>query len=297
LASVIWFEPENWSGLWHAWRQDVLGFVQHALPKIVLFIVLSIVMIRVLRLVSREIASLKTRHLPSGMRARQVDTLASILNSVGTAVILFVAALEVLSLLGLNLGPLLASAGIVGLAVGFGAQTLVHDVINGFFILLEDQFDLGDTIGIAGVKGTVAEMSLRRTVLRDDDGTLHMVPNNQILIVSNMTRDWAQVTLKVAVAYDEPSDRIVALLKQVGADVRHDPAFSNDIVSDAEVPGLERVSGDEAEYLLLIKTLPSKQYAVRRELQRRVKEAFTQNKVRTAGPGRVYVIDTPTKAS
>ena len=122
------------------------------------------------------------------MRARQVDTLASILNSVGTVVILFVCLLEVLSLLGLNLGPLLASAGIVGLAVGFGAQTLVHDVINGFFILLDDQFDLGDSIRIAGVKGTVEQMTLRRTVLRDDDGTLHTVPNSQILIVSNETQ-------------------------------------------------------------------------------------------------------------
>lgn len=106
----------------------------------------------------------------------------------GTVVILFVCLLEVLSLLGLNLGPLLASAGIVGLAVGFGAQTLVHDVINGFFILLDDQFDLGDSIRIAGVKGTVEQMTLRRTVLRDDDGTLHTVPNSQILIVSNETQ-------------------------------------------------------------------------------------------------------------
>jgi moderate conductance mechanosensitive channel len=297
LFSLLVIEPENWRSVLRGWRADGLVFVQHALPKILLIVVISAVLIRVLRLVTRELASLRTRHLPTGMRARQVDTLASILYSVGTAGILFVAAMEVLPMLGLNLGPLLASAGVVGLAVGFGAQTLVHDVINGSFILLEDQFDLGDTIRIAGVKGTVEQMSLRRTVLRDDDGTLHTVPNSQILIVSNMTRDWAQVALKVAVAYDEPSDRIVALLKQVGEDVRHDPAFANDIVSDVDVPGLERVTSDEAEYLLLIKTLPSKQYAVRRELQRRVKETFTQNKIRTAGPGRLYVLDPGAKAS
>jgi moderate conductance mechanosensitive channel len=289
-------DPGSWAELLRGWRDDTLAFVQHQLPKIVLFVLLSIVLIRVLRVATREIA-LKTRHLRSGLRARQVDTLAGILNSLGTAVILFVAALEVLSLLGLNLGPLLASAGIVGLAVGFGAQTLVHDMINGFFILFEDQFDLGDTIGIAGVQGTVEEMSLRRTVLRSNDGTLQTVPNSQILIVSNMTRDWAQVSLNVAVAYDEPSEKVVALLKQVGEDIRHDPAFAADIVSDPVVPGLERVGGGEAEYLLLIKTLPTKQYAVRRELQRRVKEAFTQNNVRAAGPGRVYVVDPVAKAS
>lgn len=289
-------EPGSWEGLLRGWRDDALVFVQHELPKIVLFGLLSFVLIRVLRVATRAVA-LNTRHLRSGLRARQVETLASILNSLGTAVILFIAALEILSLLGLNLGPLLASAGIVGLAVGFGAQTLVHDVINGFFILLEDQFDLGDTIRIAGVKGTVEQMSLRRTVLRDDDGTVHVVPNSQILIVSNMTRDWAQVSLNVAVAYDEPSDKIVALLEQVGQDVRHDPTFAADIVSDPVVPGLEKVGGGEAEYLLLIKTLPNKQYAVRRELQRRVKETFTRNNVRTAGPGRVYVVDPPAKAS
>lgn len=290
-------ETEYWSGLLHGWREDVQVFLRHDLPKIVLFVVLSIVLIRVLRVTTRKIAALRTRHLPSGLRARQVNTLASILNSLGTAIILFVAGLEVLSLLGLNLGPLLASAGIVGLAVGFGAQTLVHDVINGFFILLEDQFDLGDTIRIAGVKGTVEQMSLRRTVLRDDDGTVQMVPNSQILIVSNMTRDWAQVAMTVVVAYDEPSDKIVSLLQQVGQDVRHDPAFASDIVSDPVVPGLDKVGGGEADYLFLIKTLPGKQYAVRRELQRRIKEVFAQNNVRTAGPGRVFVVDPQAKAS
>lgn len=170
------------------WRQDSLLFVQHDLPKIVLFVALSVVLIKVLRVVTRKIASPKSRYLPPGLRAQQVGTLASILNSVGTAAIVFVCLLEVLSLLGLNLGPLLASAGIVGLAVGFGAQTLVHDVINGFFILLDDQFDLGDSVRIAGVKGSVEQMTLRRTVLRDDDGTLHTVPNSQILIVSNITQ-------------------------------------------------------------------------------------------------------------
>jgi small conductance mechanosensitive channel len=98
-------------------------------------------------------------------------------------------------------------------------------VINGFFILIEDQFDIGESVRMAGVKGNVEAMSLRRTVLRDDDGTLHMVPNSQITIVSNQTRDWAQISLKVTVAYDEPSDRIIALLKRVGEDVRHDPQF------------------------------------------------------------------------
>jgi len=214
-----------------------------------------------------------------------------VITSVSVFVILFVATLEVLSLLGLNLGPLLASAGIAGLAIGFGAQTLVHDFINGFFILLENQYDLGDVVKIAGVKGSVEEMSLRRTVLRDDDGTLHTVPNSQITIVSNATRDWSQVALRVVVAYSESSDKVVGLLKEVGEEVRHDPAFADDIVADIQVPGIDRVGNGEAEYLLLVKTRPNKQYAVSRELRRRIKECFQKNNVQTAGPGRVYVLE------
>ncbi len=148
-------------------------------------------------------------------------TLASVVTSIGVFVILFVAALEVLPLFGLNLGPLLASAGVAGLAIGFGAQTLVKDFINGFFILIDNQYDIGDKVSIAGVKGIVEDMSLRRTTLRDDDGTVHIVPNSQITIVSNLTRDWSQVAMRVVVAYSEPSDRIMEL---AGADRRRAPA-------------------------------------------------------------------------
>jgi moderate conductance mechanosensitive channel len=223
---------------------------------------------------------------------------AGVLTSVGVFVISFVALLMVLGQLGLNLGPMLASAGIAGLAIGFGAQTLVHDFINGFFILLENQYDIGDTVRIAGVKGVVERMSLRNTVLRDEDGTLHTVPNSAIQIVSNTTRDWSQLALKVTVAYSEPSDKIVSLLKQIGADVRNDEKFSQDIVSDIDVPGIDRVGNGEAEYLVLIKTRPNKQYAVSREMRRRIKECFDKNKVQAAGPGRIYVMDQgTTKAS
>jgi moderate conductance mechanosensitive channel len=198
--------------------------------------------------------------------------------------------------LKINIGPLLASAGIAGLAIGFGAQTMVHDMINGFFILLENQFDLGDTVRLSTVKGTVEDMSLRRTVLRDDDGTVHIIPNSQITIVSNMTRDWAQVALRVSVGYSEPSDKIVNLLQQVGQGLRHDPGFSEDIVADIQVPGIERVGSGEADYLMLVKTRPGKQYAVSRELRRRIKECFQKNNVQPGAPGRVYVADQGTGA-
>lgn len=277
--------------LLRGWGEDTRLFLRHDVPKIVLVVVVSFLLIRLLRLITVKAVALQTRKLPAGMRAQQIRTLAGVITSIGVFLITFVAVLELLPLLGLNLGPLLASAGVAGLAIGFGAQTLVHDFINGFFILFENQYDIGDNIRIAGVKGAVESMTLRHTVLRDDDGTVHIVPNSQITIVSNTTRDWSQMTLRVVVAYSEPSDQIVKLLNGIADDIRHDPAYANDIVSDIDVPGIDRVGNGEAEYLVLIKTKPNKQWAVTRELRRRIKRSFEDNKIQTAGPDRVFVLD------
>jgi small conductance mechanosensitive channel len=285
--------PEAWSfpELLRDWHEDAVGFVRVAVPKLTLIGVGAFVLIRLVRIMTHRVTSLQEKRLPSGLRARQIRTLATVIDSISVFVIVFVATLMALAQLNLHLEPLLASAGIAGLAIGFGAQTMVHDFINGFFILFENQYDLGDTVRIAGVKGVVEDMSLRRTTLRDDDGTIHIVPNSEIKIVSNMTRDWSQLTLRVVVAYSEPSDKIVKLLEQVGEDVRHDPQFAGDIVSDIQVPGIDRVGNGEAEYLMLVKTLPNKQYAVSRELRRRIKDCFQKNNIQTAGPGKVYVMD------
>ena len=280
----------NLPALLHDWREDTMNFLRHDMPKIVFVVLAAFVLTRIIRAVARKTADLQVRKLPP-VRVQQVRTVASVVTSISVFVIFFIAALEVLSLLGLNLGPMLASAGIAGLAIGFGAQTLVHDFINGFFILLENQYDIGDTVRIAGVKGTVERMSLRQTVLRDEDGTLHIVPNGTIQIVSNTTRDWSQVALRVTVAYSEPSEKIVKLLYEVGEQVQHDPAFAGDVVSDIQVPGIDRVGNGEAEYLVLVKTRPNKQYGVSRELRRKIKECFEKNNVQAAGPGRIYVMD------
>ena len=264
----------NLPALLRDWREDTMNFLRHDAPKIVLVVLAAYVVTRILRAIARKAADLHIKKLPPGVRVQQVRTVASVITSISVFVIFFVAALEILGLLGLNLGPMLASAGIAGLAIGFGAQTLVHDFINGFFILLENQYDIGDTIRAAGVKGTVERMSLRQTVLRDEDGTVHTVPNSVIQIVSNMTRDWSQLALRVTVAYSEPSDKIVRLLHEVADEVRHDPKFADEIVSDIQVPGIDKVGNGEAEYLMLIKTRPNKQFPVSRELRRRIKQCF-----------------------
>jgi len=254
------------------WGEDSRTFLRHDVPKIVLVLVVAFILARLLRLITGKIGSLQGGKLP-GIRAQQVRTLAGVINSIGIFIIVFVA------------------------AIGFGAQTLVHDFINGFFILFESQYGIGDVVRVAGVKGTVEGMTLRNTILRDDDGTVHIVPNSQVTIVSNMTRDWSQLAMRVVVSYSEPSDRIIKLLEQVADDIRHDPKFENDIVAEIQVPGIDRVGNGEAEYLVLVKTRPNQQWAVSRELRRRIKECFDKNKVQTAGPGRMYVVDAGTKAS
>jgi small-conductance mechanosensitive channel len=287
----------NLPALLRDWREDSMTFLRHDAPKIVLVVVVAFLLIRIARAIARKTADLHVRKL-AGVRVQQVQTVASAVTSIFVFVIVSIAALEVFYFLGLNLGPMLASAGIAGLAIGFGAQTLVHDFINGFFILLENQYDIGDIVRVAGVKGTVEAMNLRLTTLRDDDGTVHFVPNSAIQIVSNTTRDWSQLALRVTVAYSEPSEKVIKLLREVGEAVRQDPAFAGDLVGTIDVPGIERIGNGEAEYLMLVKTRPNKHLGVSRELRRRIKESFEKNNVQAAAPGRVYVVEQGTgKAS
>jgi moderate conductance mechanosensitive channel len=278
--------------VWDDWKGDSEQFIRKDVPKIVLVVVVAFVLLKLLRSSTNRLARLSHREtIPSGLRAQQLRTLASVLNSVGIALIIFLAAMQILPVLGINMGPLLASAGVAGLAIGFGAQTLVKDVINGFFILMENQYDLGDTVRLAGVSGNVERMTLRSTTLRDADGTVHTIPNSEIHVVSNLTRDWAQVALHVSVSYTENSDKVIDILKQVGADMRNDPRWAESLVADIQVPGIERVSSGEVDYLILAKTRPGEQYAVSRELRRRIKECFEKNKIQPASPARVYVTD------
>ncbi len=292
-------EVQSITELVQRWRSDALVFLRHDAPKLLVIVVVAAILIALMRVLRRRLRHFSDAKVLPGLRAQQLRTLSDVIFSAGVFVIIFVAALQALPLLGVNIGPLLASAGIAGLAIGFGAQTLVRDIINGFFILMENQYEVGDVVRVAGITGTVEGMTLRKTVVRDDQGALTTIPNSEIKIVSNLTRDWAQVALRVSVAYTENSDRIIRLLQEVGSELRNDPQFSDLLVGDPQVPGIERVTGNEVEYLMLVKTRPNARYAVSRELRRRIKECFQKNNVQP-GPGRMYVIDsasTPTAGS
>lgn len=275
------------------WSDDTFDFVRHQVPRIIAVLIIAFILTRLLRAVARHFSDLSTSQgLPSAVRAQQLRTLSSVIYSFGVFLIMFVAALQILPLLGISMGPLLASAGIAGVAIGFGAQTLVHDFINGFFILVENQYDIGDTIKIAGVRGVVESMTLRRTVLRDADGTMYSVPSSEIKVVSNLTRGWTQLVMTISVAYHADSDRVIKLLQEVGDELAGDPAYSAMILAKPEVPGIEKVSGDAVDYLMLVKMKPGQQDAVRRELRRRIKACFEKNQIQPGNPNRVYVMDT-----
>lgn len=279
---------------WRNWEHDTLYWVRHDAPTIVVALLVAFILLQILHGLTRRLKRFAERETPpASRRNQQLRTVATIVNSFGMAIILFIAALQILKALHFDIGPLLASAGIAGLAVGFGAQTLVKDVLNGFLIVMENQYDIGDIVGIGGVKGTVETMTLRRTVLRDADGSVHIVPNSEIHVVSNLTRDWTQVALHVAVAYKEPSDRVIGLLQEVARDIRSDPEFADALVADPQVPGIERVSGGEVDYLMLARTRPSEQYRVSRELRRRIKECFEKNNIEPARPAHLYMADQP----
>jgi len=274
------------------WGDDAFNFLRYRVPRIIGVLIIAFILVQLLRKVSQHLSDFSNRlGLPTAMRAQQLRTLSSVIYSVGMFAILFLAAMQILPLFGINMGPLLASAGVVGLAIGFGAQTLVRDFINGFFILVENQYDIGDTIRIAGVQGAVEAMTLRRTVLRDDSGALHTVPSSEIKVVSNLTRDWTQVQLHISVAYGADSDRVIGLLNDIGAEVANDPNFADKIVAKPEVPGIDKVSGGEVDYLMLVKTKPGAQFAVSRELRRRIKACFEKNKIEPGNPNRVYVVE------
>lgn len=295
-APKILAEP-IWGRVLTDWHDDLAYWLRHGLPRVLIILILAAILVRLLSLFTRKLQEFSRRdELPSRIRATQLRTLASIIQSVGTFVIYFFALLQILPIFNVDVKPLLASAGIVGLAIGFGAQTLVHDVINGFFVIVENIYDIGDVVKIAGVQGTVEQMSLRKTVLRDDTGALHSVPNSEVKIISNMTRDWAQVALHVSVDYSESSDRVIQLLKEVGEELENDPEYGPYIVARPEVPGIERVSGSEVDYLIVVKARPGKQHEIRRELRRRIKACLERNKVKAGAPNRMYVMDAPPAA-
>ncbi|MBX6378163.1 MAG: mechanosensitive ion channel family protein [Clostridia bacterium] len=207
-------------------------------------------------------------------RERRARTLATIVSKTGGIAITAVAGVTVLDQLGVDIRPIVTAAGIGGLAVGFGAQNLVRDVISGFFLLVENQIRVGDVVSINGMSGLVESITLRITVLRDLSGTVHIIPNGSINAVSNLTKGWSRYVIDVGVAYKEDVDRVMDVLRRVGEGLYEDPTFRPFILEPPQVLGVDDFRESQVVIKVMVTTLPLKQWEVGREFRRRIKNTF-----------------------
>jgi len=205
---------------------------------------------------------------------QRAQTLGQILRNAGQILIYVIAGMMILRELGLDIGPILAGVGVVGLAVGFGAQTLVKDVISGFFILLENRFRVGDFVQVGDITGNVEKMTLRATFLRDLNGTLHVVPNGEIRTLANQTKDWSRSVVNVGISYDTDLERALKVLEDVGRELREDATFAPLVLEGPVAIGPLEFGDSAITMRLMVKTGPGQQWRVARELRRRIKEAF-----------------------
>lgn len=227
---------------------------------------------------------------------KRIQTLTGLGRTVASLTILAVAIMVVLGQLGIKLGPILAAAGIVGLAIGFRAQSLVKDVISGLFILIENQFNVGDVIQAAGVAGLVERSNLRVTVIRDLEGKVHYIPNGQISVLSNLRKEWARAVLNIGVAYKEDTDQVAEILTRVGEDLQNDPEFGPKILEPIQIFGVNEFADSAVVMLAGIKTKPLQQWSVAREFRRRMKKAFDTEGIEIPFPHRtVYMGEAESK--
>jgi moderate conductance mechanosensitive channel len=279
---------EFFEGLGDKYLGDLQEFLHEKLPKLLGVAVLSWLLMRLLKLITNRVIRIAERQSGSAAHLAQVRTLTSVIRATGIGVILVIAGLQVLTVLDFNLGPLLTSAGVAGVAIGLAAQNIVKDCFNGFLILVEDQYNVGDTITVAGVSGTVESMTLRRTQIRGGDGTLYVVPNSQITTVANQTRDFSIATINVSVDYSANPDEVLALLKQVAMSVRTDPAYSSVYLADPTLLGVDSIKGSQVIYPVQLKTRANQQWAAMRETQRRIRLALDEHGMLPGDPNRVF---------
>ena len=277
---------------WHVLVIVVLAFVLRALlhraiTKVISEAVESTVPVTIRPLRGRgESAVMQGTPLLTERRRQRTETIGSVLRSVTSVLVFTVATAMVLGELGFDLGPVIASAGIVGVALGFGAQNLVRDYLNGIFMILEDQYGVGDAVDVGEASGIVEAVGLRVTRLRNVDGTVWHVRNGEILRVGNMSQGWSRALLDVSVAYGTDTDRAAAVIKSVADEVWRDEQFSDVVMEEPEVWGVENLGADGIAIRLVVKTAPLEQWSVARELRRRIKTAFVAEGIEIPFPQR-----------
>jgi small conductance mechanosensitive channel len=272
---------------------DILDWLAGDGARIVgVILVALIVDLALHRVVPRALRLAVERQLkdvPAEEVEQRVHTLSSVFTGSGRVIITLVALLTLLPLAGISIGPLLAGAGIVGLAVGFGAQSLVKDVISGLFILLDNQYSKGDVVTVGGVSGLVEDVGLRRTVLRDLDGAVHYIPNGEIAVASNLTQEYSRVNLNVGVSYSEDLDHVMAVINRVGAEMAADAEWGQHIITPPSCLRVDSFGDSRIDLKIVGDTQPIQQWAVMGELRRRLKIAFDREGIEIPYPHQVQV--------
>jgi small-conductance mechanosensitive channel len=270
------------------------GVVLLAIGRIALTIVVMLVAIELAQLaISRTFDRVASR-ARNPRRAAQLRTLSPVISGVVTTVLFIIAAMMVLSNIGIEIGPLLAGAGIAGVAIGFGAQTLVKDFLTGMFLIIEDTVSIGDVVSIADFGGVVEDMSLRTIKLRDFDGTLHVIPYGEAQTIHNKTKGFSYSVIELTIAYSSDIGRALEVMKETGDEFRKDDAFAATILDNIEVVGVEKLAEAGVILKARIKTLPGKQWALRREYLKRIKIAFDGNDIELpTGALKLAMMDAP----
>jgi len=260
------------------WHHDALAFVEQDLPKLLFFLLIAALLMRIVGFFVKRTRRLADRHAAENpQRASELRTLAAILRATAYGLISFIVLINILSLLGIDTKTLLASAGVVGVGIGLGAQSLFKDMLNGIFILIDGQYNVGDLVTIASVTGTVEDLTLRITKVRDGNGTLYFIPNSQVATVSNLSRDFTVATLSVSVDATADPDKVLRVLRDTALEVRNEPRFQNIALADPDVPGVDAISGRVVTYPVLIRVRINQKDAILRELRRRIIQAFERS--------------------
>jgi small-conductance mechanosensitive channel len=273
---------------WTEWLPDWVTAGLQFSPRTLITIALLLLAAWILSAVSRR--AIRLFRLFAGRSARtdedhrRIDTLARAFRYLSNVALIGITGMLVLSELGVSIAPILGAAGIVGIAVGFGAQSLVKDFFIGFVILLENQIRQGDVITIAGRTGVVESVTLRNVRLRDYDGSVHFVPNGLIDVVTNQSMEFSYAVIDVAVAYREQADAVFDALREVSRALRADPAFTGKILEDIEIAGVERLTDSSMVLRGRLKCAPLAQAAVRRESLRRIKECLEARGIQPPPP-------------
>ena len=276
---------------WISFTNTIVDWTIKEIPVMLFLIILFIIALKIEWFVFDKFkATMLKRTARSKERIKKIEaekrinTLMSISKRMGRLVIWLIFIMIFLRQVGLDIAPILAGAGIVGLAVGFGAQELVRDFISGFFMLFEDQIRKGDVANINGVVGIVEKIEMRTITLRDFSGSVHIIQNGKVNTLANMTKEWSAIVLDIGVAYKEDVDKVIGIMKEVGEKMATDKEYKDQILEPVEIFGLDKFADSALIIKARIKTIPLSQWAIGREYRRRIKYAFDENNIEIPFP-------------